>query len=315
MNNIQFLKSKIKFLNHIFKINCFFLNLKNINFNVNIKNQIELFENLKIDILNFLLIMEYYNLSLSYKDFNKIYLIEYNSKEVLPTNNKNTKNLVKCVNKIISHIKNFDLYDNFCLLKTLNRFNRFKYELFKYKENDIFNITKYIKSEYNYIEGKINELQKHKVLKNNLIHEKINESDVLKKNSKKIIDDQFWSELENDFKFYPIQTKKIFIILDKIISIIFTLLKNDRNMFNKIEKNINILELKKNFDTYYFIRTLNYLLQLLKLFHSKKYNDLSNLKHKILKYAMIDGTRLDKFAPDIIKYLLDGFYTVLIENK
>ena len=161
MNNIHDFKSKIKFFTHVHKINSFFRNLNKINFNVNIKNQIKLFEKLKNEILNFLSLMEYYNLSLTYKDFNKIYLIEYNSKEVLPIKNRNTKNLVNCVNKIINHINNFDSYDNFCLLKTLNRFKRFKFELLKCKEND-----KYLKSEYKYFEEKINELNYDEHFKN-----------------------------------------------------------------------------------------------------------------------------------------------------
>lgn len=300
MNNIYDFKSKIKFLNHINKINCFFLILKGINFNVNIKNQIILFENLKNDILNFLSLMEYYNLSLSIKDFNYIYLIKYNSEEIFSINNKNTQNLINYTNRIISHIENFDSYDNFCLLKTLNRFKRFKCELLKFKKNTKYDLLTNIKLK--------NELQNHKFKKqkNNKLH--------LFKNSE-FIKNQFWILLENDLKFYPPNIENLLLVLDKIISIISTLLKNDKGMYLKIEKNINIMELKKNFDSYYFIYGLEYLLQILKSFHCKKYDNLSNSKHKILKNAMIDGTRLDKFVPDITKYLLDGFYTVLIEKK
>ena len=287
MNNIYNFKSKIKFLNHIYKINYFFSNLKNINFNTNIKNQIILFDNLKIDILKFISLMKYYNLYLSFEDFNFIYLIKYNSKEILPINNKNNQNLINYTNKIVDHINNFDYNDNFCLLKTLNRFNRYKYQLLKFKQNEL--------------------------KQPNLENLKNNELYICKK--KELFKDDFWIILQNDLKNNPHDVKNLLLVLDKIVSIIFTLLKNDKNMFKEIEKNINILELKKNFDTYYFINGLDYLLQILKLFHSKKYDDLSNSKHKILKYAMINGTRLDKFVPNIIKYLLDGFYTVLIQKK
>ena len=50
------------------------------------------------------------------------------------------------------------------------------------------------------------------------------------------------------------------------------------------------------------------------MIHDKKYDNLSNSKQKILTNAMIDGAKLDNFVPNIIKYLLDGFYTVLIEK-
>ena len=300
MNNIYDFKSKIKFLNHINKINSFFLNLKNINFNVNIKNQIILFENLKNDIIKFLSLLEYYNLSLSLNDFKYIYLIKYNSEEILSINNKNTQNLINYTEQIINHIDNFDSYDNFCLLKTLNRLNRFKYELLKFKENTKFDLLTDIKSK--------NELQKHNLKKQK------NDELYSFKNSE-FIKNQFWILLENDLKFYPPNIENLLLVFDKIVSIIFTLLKNDTGMYIEIEKNINIMELKKKFDTFYFINGLDYLLQILKSFHDKKYDNLSNSKQKILKNAMIDGTRLDKFVPDITKYLLDGFYTVLIEKN
>ena len=289
MNKIHDFKSKIKFLNHVNKISTFFINLKNINFNIDVKNQFILFEKLKNNILNFLSLMKYYNLHLSFKDFYFIYLIKYNSEQILSSNYN--QNLIICTNKIISHINNFDSYDNFCILKTLNRFKRFQYELFKWKQNDKFDLYKNLTCKFNF-----------------------NDELDMFKNKQELIRYHFWNKLENDLKMYPINVKNLLFILDEILSIIFTLLKNNKNLFIEIEKNINIVELKKNFDTFYFINGLDYLLKILKSFHNKKYDNISNSKQKILTNAMIDGTRLDNFVPNIIKYLLDGFYTVLIEK-
>jgi len=51
------------------------------------------------------------------------------------------------------------------------------------------------------------------------------------------------------------------------------------------------------------------------MLESPEYDDLTDAKHKILKYAMIEGDSLDSFVPEIIKYLLNGFYVVLIEKN
>ena len=56
-------------------------------------------------------------------------------------------------------------------------------------------------------------------------------------------------------------------------------------------------------------------LDLLKKLQSPEYDILTDSKHKILKRSMIEGDSLDEFVPEIIKYILNGFYVVLIEKN
>ena len=74
-------------------------------------------------------------------------------------------------------------------------------------------------------------------------------------------------------------------------------------------------ELTTNFDTHYFINGLDYLLSLLRKVQSPEYDELTDSKHKILKRSMIEGHSLNEFVPEIIRYILNGFYVVIIEKN
>ena len=43
--------------------------------------------------------------------------------------------------------------------------------------------------------------------------------------------------------------------------------------------------------------------------------DLTEKKHKVLKRSLIEGDELSEFLPEILRYLIDNFYTVLAIKK
>ena len=63
-------------------------------------------------------------------------MTKYHSEEILPHNTENRGIVIDCVDKLIDHINNFDPYDRFCILKTINRFKQFNYEFNKWEEID-----------------------------------------------------------------------------------------------------------------------------------------------------------------------------------
>ena len=347
MNNTFDLKSMIRFITHRNKIYSFLLNLQNNNFNIDLDKLIFNLSKMKNSIYKFLNVLKYYNLNLTIKDFNLIYMIKYHSKKLLPYNTENKSIVIDCVNRLIDHINNFDPYDSFCILKTINRFKRFNYELNKWKEIDKRELVKDLASEYYRLENiknkfntkskdklYLDELQKIKDIENqqNDVIEKIKKNDgyeIFKKikpmeieynkefinKIKKIIEYQYWKLLAEDLKVYPPNTKHLLVLIDEIKDIIYLLLKNRIDILIDLEKNVSVKELKNNFDTHYFIKALDYLLDLLKKLQSPEYDKLTNAKHKILKKSMIEGDSLNDFVPEIIKYILNAFYIVLIEKN
>lgn len=347
MDNTLDLKSMIRFLTHRNKIYSFFLDLQNNNFDIDLDKLIFNLSKMKNSTYKFLNVLKYYNLNLTIKDFNLIYIIKYHSEEILPHNTENRNTVIDCVDKLIYHINNFDPYDNFCILKTINRFKRFNYEFNKWKEIDKRELVKDLASEYYRLENiknkfntkskdklYLDELQKLKDTENqqNNVIEKIKKIDgyeIFKKlkpmeieydkesldKIKKLIEDQYWKLLAEDLKVYPPDTRHLLVLIDEIKDIIYLLLKNRIDILVDLEKNVSVKELKNNFDTHYFINALDYLLDLLKKLQSPEYDKLTDTKHKILKRSMIEGDSLDEFVPEIIKYILNGFYVVLIEKN
>ena len=86
-------------------------------------------------------------------------------------------------------------------------------------------------------------------------------------------------------------------------------------MLVDLEKKINTEELKEEFDTHYFLNGLTYLLELLRQLQSPEYDELTDGYLKQLRRHMIEGNELYNFVPKTLKYILNGFYVVLIEKQ
>ena len=307
---------------------------------------IKILDNIKIHTAKFLNLLKYYNLDLSIKDFNLIFIIKYHSHTVMPQFTENRETVLDCVDNIINHIINFNVYDNFCILKTLNRLKKYKNEFTKWKEIDKREIVKDFASEYYRLENiknefnkdkdkmYLDELQKLKDIETQQeslitqiqkidgmqIFKKLNPMEVEIDNEsikkiKGIIEEQYWRLLEEDLKVYPPNTNHLLLLIEEIKDVIYLLLKNRLDLLVELEKNLNSKELTNNFDTHYFINGLDYLLSLLRKVQSPEYDELTDSKHKILKRSMIEGDSLNEFVPEIIRYILNGFYVVIIEKN
>ncbi len=346
MDNSHDLKSLIRFITHRNKISSFFTFLNQKNLDTNLNDLVKFLDNIKFNTEKFLNLLKYYNLDLSIKDFNLIFIIKYHSHTVMPQFTENRETVLDCVNNIINHIINFNVYDSFCILKTLNRLKKYKQEFTKWKEIDKREIVKDLASEYYRLENirnefnkdqdkmHLDELQKLKdieTLQESLLTQikKIDGMEIFKKLNpmevefdkesvnklKAIIEDQYWKLLEEDLNVYPPNTKHLLTLIEEIKDVIYLLLKNRLDLLVELEKNLNSKELITNFDTHYFINGLDYLLSLLKKLQSPEYDELTDSKHKILKRSMIEGNSLNEFVPEILRYLLNGFYVVIIEKN
>ena len=60
---------------------------------------------------------------------------------------------------------------------------------------------------------------------------------------------------------------------------------------------------------------LNYLLELLRKLQSPEYDKLTDNYLKEIRHNMIEGNDLHEFVPQILKYVMNGFFVVLIEKQ
>ena len=340
-------KSSVKFLIHRNKI---FNYLKKINIDSlegTFEETIQHLDNIKTNIYSFLKLLGYYDIIMTFNEFNTIFLIKFHNDVIISYETENSENVLNSVNKLVSCMKNFDIYDNLCVLKIINRFKRFLYEFRKWKIIDKIELVKNLASEYYRLENiivkinikpenelYINELEKIKDMENkktfildeirtmngmeifnNLKPVEIEYSKTSINEIKKIIQEQYWKMLQLDLKSFPIKSDLLISLLEEIKEIIYVILNKRIDLLKEFEKKINIKQLKKEFDTHYLLDGLYYLLETLKKLQSPEYDDITDNNHKILKHHMIEGSPLYEFIPDIVKYILNGFYTVLMEKN
>ena len=119
-------KSSVKFLIHRNKI---FNYLKKINIDSlegTFEETIQHLDNIKTNIYSFLKLLGYYDIIMTFNEFNTIFLIKFHNDVIISYETENSENVLNSVNKLVSCMKNFDIYDNLCVLKIINRFNNLK---------------------------------------------------------------------------------------------------------------------------------------------------------------------------------------------
>jgi len=311
-------------------------------------NLLEYLNNKKIFInkfINFLNIS--YEINISNKEFNLIFMIYFHHDNIITHKSDNSDAVIESVNNLIYHIKSFDPYDRFCILKTMNRFKRFIQNFNKWKEIDKKELITDLSSEFYRLENikqelknkpnnklYINELEKIKIIEEqqDLIMKEIKKCDGLDifnnlqpveiqydedtiKEIKKMLEDQYWILLKDDLKKIPIDSSFIIKLLGEIKDIIYLILNKRVDMLVDLEKRVNIDQLQEEFDTHYFLDGINYLLELLRKLQSPEYDNLTDEYLKELRHNMIEGNDLHEFVPQILKYTMNGFYVVLIEKQ
>ncbi len=348
MNNTYDLKSIVRFIAHRNKIYSFFKYLDINQMNLSFDKLLEYLKNKKIFINKFIIFLKSsYEINISNKEFNLVFMIHFHNDSIITQQSNNSSDVIKAAKKIIDHIKSFDPYDRFCILKTINRFKRFIQNFNKWKEIDKKDLITDLSSEFyrlenikNELKNKpdnklyINELEKIKLIdeQQELIMNEIKKCDGLDifnnlqpieiqydedtiKQIKSILEDQYWVLLKDDLKKIPIDSSFIIKLLGELKDIIYLVLNKRVDMLVDLEKRVNIDQLQEEFDSHYFLDGLNYLLELLRKLQSPEYDKLTDNYLKEIRHNMIEGNDLYEFVPQILKYVMNGFYVVLIEKQ
>ena len=317
MSNNDF-KSFVKFLIHRNKISSFLNSINLDSMNISFNELLKYLNLKKYEIFKFTSFIKTYCVDISVKEFNLIFLINFHSKEVIKYESENSKELINSSNTLFNFFKQFNVNDKFCILKLCNRINRFTYNFRKWKEIDKIEIVKDLGSEYYRLENiriqyqnksenelyvneleKLNEIKRHQ---DEIINEikKIDGLNIFKnlkpieiqyeKKSldliKGLLEDQYWELLKDDLKQQPINSVYILSLVDEIKDVIYIILKKRLDMLIEMEKNVNINNLKNDFDTHYFIGMISYLLETLRKLQSPAYDDLTDKYIKLLNLIL-----------------------------
>ena len=348
MNNTYDLKSIIRFITHRNKIYSFFKYLDINKMDLSFDELIEYLNHKRLFIDKFInFLKRSYEINISIKEFNLIFLIYFHNDDVITQKSTNSDDVINSVNNLVSHIRLFDPYDRFCILKTINRFRRFISNFHKWKEIDKKDLITDLSSEFYRLENikqelknkpnkklYINELEKIKLIEEqqNFIMKEIKKYDGLDifnnlqpieiqydedtiKQIKTMLEDQYWNLLKEDLEKIPIKSDFIIKLLGEVKDIIYLILNKRVDMLVDLEKRVNISQLEEEFDTHYFLDGINYLLELLRKLQSPEYDDLTDNYLKNLRRSMIEGDNLYEFVPKTLKYIMNGFYVVLIEKQ
>lgn len=348
MNNTYDLKSIVRFITHRNKIYSFFKYIDINKMNLPFDKLLEYLNNKQIFINKFIIFLKSsYEINISNKEFNLVFMIYFHHESIITQQSNNSNDVIESAKKIIDHIESFDPYDRFCILKTINRFKRFIKNFNKWKEVDKKDLISELGSEFYRLENikndlknkpddklYINELEKIKLIDdqqeqimseikkcngldifNNLQPIEIQYDEDTIKNIKSILEDQYWAMLKDDLKKIPIDSSYIIKLLGEIKDIVYLILNKRVDMLVDLEKKVNIIQLQEEFDTHYFLDGLNYLLELLRKLQSPEYDKLTDNYLKEIRHNMIEGNDLHEFVPQILKYVMNGFFVVLIEKQ
>ena len=270
---------------------------KQINFNKNIK----MLENRNyIYYANKLLaILKKYGLdNFNIKLFNILILIKNYPYKILINYDK--KELINNVTSFFNYINNFDIYNKLCILSLLNKIRRFNQNFQNWLNLDKYLLIENLTKIYYQFDNFINNIDdKNKIIlleqkKDYIIKKikKINGHNIFKKFTpicidfdekiiekiKNLSENNYFKLLEEDLNQTPIKIDFLLSIIKEIKTIIYDLKFNDIEYLVKLEKNINLNNIKKYRDIRQIIVSIDYLFILLIKFNTKIKN-----KHKMLK--------------------------------
>ena len=317
------IKSTIKFIYDRKKINdfCKYLNLQDMN--IIYEDIVKQLDNKKLKINNFLLFIQKYNIYIDIKIFYDIFLIYYCPSSKLLQFCKNSESLISANNNLIYIIKYFDPYDNFCILKFINKLNKFNIEYKKWYHTDRIDIIKYLFLQYHRYEN-IKNFNSNCLKFQNIIIDKIkklNGIEIFNNLKKKdiIYDNYFYNKIKHlkyvniknklyeDLNNNPIKSNYIITLLYDIVYTFEDVTKNnfDISSLNNLKYNFNIQDL------------LLFIKKLFKLIKEHESYEIYKFSHKIYDNfinSIINGEKLSIYLPDVIQNFFNSFTFIKIEK-
>lgn len=312
-----------KFINLLFTYDL----IKSFNFICNI---LERYLNDKVDMFNFVysLILYKYHFFLLTDESDNINV--YTSIEL-----KN--NLIDSTIKFVDYICAFDIYDDFCILKLLNRYKKYISSLKEWQNSDKIKIVKLLSEsyynletlkydllytfddEYSKIELEIIKNKQNDIVKELLYYEDVNIYKSIQPTISNIIsntsnDDYYWKLLYEELSLIPIEYSSVVKRIIEIKNTINNIIPKNKILIKEMESILFINSIfDENIDSNYILTSINYLFLLIKKINNN-HNVICDSYHKILRTSMINGNELRNFIPECLKFLVYIYYKIWNEK-
>ena len=243
-------------------------------------------------------------------------------------------NLTNTVIKLIDYLASFDMLDDLCILKFVNRFKKYKNALNEWDNADKIKLVKLLFESYSDLQMAKEDILSNKSISLNYKNE-INKIDSKQKNIITEIysyggidvikniklsnnfnllnykyDDYLWELLDYELKAIPIEFSSVIKRIIEIKYIIYNIVPKNKEILSEIEDIVYITDIDNKFiDSHYILTCLNYFFNKINVIQNN-YNDLVKSYHKILKDGLINGTEIFRFVPDCLKFLVYIYYKI-----
>lgn len=241
-------------------------------------------------------------------------------------------NLIDSSIKLVNYMCSFDVYDDFCIFKLLNRYNRFNSSLKEWQNSDKIKIIKLLSESYYNLENlkydilytfdessdielEIIKNKQNDIVKELLYYDDVNIYKTIKPSISNVIsntdnDDYYWKLLYEELSLIPIEYSSVIKRLIEIKNTIYNIIPKNKTLIKEMECILFINSIfDKNIDSNYILTSTNYLFSLLKKINNN-HNIICDSYHKILRTSMINGNELRNFIPECLKFLVYIYYKI-----
>lgn len=239
-------------------------------------------------------------------------------------------NLTNSVIKLIDYLITFDMCDELCILKLINRYKKYILTLEEWDNADKIKLVRLLFESYTDLQlAKEDLLNKDFSLKEEEI-EKINckqkgiineimyyggikvIKNIKPSNNFKLLnykyDDYLWDLLDCELKAIPIEFSSLVKRIIEIKYIIYNIIPKDKDLLRELENTIYITDVNnKDIDCHYVLTCIDYFFNTINKIQNK-YRDITDSYYKILKEGLVEGNEIYRFVPKCLKYLVYIYY-------
>lgn len=253
------------------------------------------------------------------------------------TSSELKNNLIDASIKLVNFMNSFDVYDDFCILKLINKYKKYISSLTEWQNSDKIKIVKLLSESYysletlkydllyNYddenstIELEIIKTKQNDIIQELLYYEDVNIYKTIQPSLSNIItntnnDDYYWTLLYEELSLIPIEYSSVVKRLIEIKNTVYNIIPKNKDLIKEMESILCIDYIfDKNIDSTYILNSINYLFLLFQKINSES-NIICDSYHKILRANMINGNELKNFVPECLKFLVYIYYKIW-DNK
>lgn len=249
------------------------------------------------------------------------------------TSSELKNNLIDASIKFVNFMNSFDIYDDFCILKFVNKYKRYISSLTEWQNSDKIKIVKLLsesyynlenlkydllynyEDEYSNLELEIIKSKQNDIIQELLYYQDVNIYKTIQPSLSNIItntnnDDYYWTLLYEELSIIPIEYSSVVKRIIEIKNTVYNIIPKNKDLIKEMDSILCINNIfDKNIDSTYILNSINYLFLLFQKINSES-NIICDSYHKILRTNMINGNELKNFVPECLKFLVYIYYKI-----